>query len=80
LKILRRFHSLVTALSFALLLLPGVGSVGAQERIRIAPSSPGLASWPIQLAVREGMFSREGLTVEIIVMRTNTGVRGISHR
>ena len=51
--------------------------VGAQERIRIAPSSPGLASWPIQLAAKEGFFAREGLSVEIIVMRTNTGVAAL---
>ena len=76
LRILGGFRPLVTAASCALLfLLPGAASVGAQERIRIAPSSPGLASWPIRLAVREGMFSREGLSVEIIVMRTNTGSR-----
>jgi NitT/TauT family transport system substrate-binding protein len=78
LRTLGGFRLLVTAASWALLfLLPGAASVGAQERIRIAPSSPGLASWPIQLAVREGMFSREGLSVEIIVMRTNTGVAAL---
>jgi NitT/TauT family transport system substrate-binding protein len=50
----------------------------AQERVRISPSSPGLASWPVQLAAKEGFFAREGLTVEIIVMRTNTGVAALA--
>ncbi len=50
----------------------------AQERVRISPSSPGLASWPVQLAAKEGFFAREGLTAEIIVMRTNTGVAALA--
>jgi ABC-type nitrate/sulfonate/bicarbonate transport system substrate-binding protein len=50
----------------------------AQERVRISPSSPGLASWPVQLAAKEGFFTREGLTAEIIVMRTNTGVAALA--
>jgi ABC-type nitrate/sulfonate/bicarbonate transport system substrate-binding protein len=49
----------------------------AQEKIRISPSSPGLASWPVHLAAKEGFFSREGLTAEIIVMRTNTGIAAL---
>ena len=49
----------------------------AQEKLRIAPSSPGLASWPLQLAAREGFFAKEGLTAEIIVMRTNTGIAAL---
>ena len=49
----------------------------AQEKLRIAPSSPGLASWPVQLAAREGFFAKEGLTAEIIVMRTNTGIAAL---
>ncbi len=50
---------------------------GAQERIRIAPSSPGLAAWPMHLAAKEGFFAREGLSPEIIVMRTNTGIAAL---
>lgn len=53
-------------------------STDAQERIRLSPSSPGLASWPVQLAAKEGFFSREGLTAKIIVMRTNTGVAALA--
>lgn len=49
----------------------------AQEKLRISPSSPGLASWPVQLAAREGFFAKEGLTPEIIVMRTNTGIAAL---
>src|SRR5246127_2147184 len=49
----------------------------AQERIRIAPSSPGLATWPIHVASKEGFFAREGLSAEIIVMRTNTGIAAL---
>jgi ABC-type nitrate/sulfonate/bicarbonate transport system substrate-binding protein len=49
----------------------------AQERVRIAPSSPGLAAWPVQFAAKEGFFAREGLSPEIIVMRTNTGVAAL---
>ncbi len=50
---------------------------GARERIRIAPSSPGLAAWPMHLAAKEGFFAREGLSPEIIVMRTNTGIAAL---
>jgi NitT/TauT family transport system substrate-binding protein len=50
---------------------------GAEERIRIAPSSPGLAAWPIHLAAKEGFFAREGFSPEIIVMRTNTGIAAL---
>ncbi len=50
----------------------------AQDKLRISPSSPGLASWPVQLAAKEGLFAREGLTAEIIVMRTNTGVAALA--
>jgi ABC-type nitrate/sulfonate/bicarbonate transport system substrate-binding protein len=49
----------------------------AQEKIRIAPSSPGLATWPIHVASKEGFFAREGLSAEIIVMRTNTGIAAL---
>ena len=49
----------------------------AQEKIRIAPSSPGLATWPIHVASKEGFFAREGLSTEIIVMRTNTGIAAL---
>src|SRR5678815_5921907 len=51
--------------------------VAGQERLRISPSSPGLASWPVHLAAREGLFSREGLSSEIIVMRTNAGIAAL---
>ncbi|MBI4524341.1 MAG: ABC transporter substrate-binding protein [Deltaproteobacteria bacterium] len=49
----------------------------AQEKIRIAPSSPGLSAWPIHLAAKEGFFDREGLRAEVIVMRTNTGIAAL---
>ncbi len=52
-------------------------SAPAQEKLRISPSSPGLASWPVHLAAKEGFFSREGLGSEIIVMRTNTGIAAL---
>lgn len=51
--------------------------VHAQERMRVAPSSPGLAAWPVHLAAKEGFFAREGLSPEIIVMRTNTGIAAL---
>jgi ABC-type nitrate/sulfonate/bicarbonate transport system substrate-binding protein len=54
-----------------------VQRIGAQEKVRIAPSSPGLAAWPMHLAAREGFFVREGLNPEIIVMRTNTGIAAL---
>ena len=54
-----------------------IGYATAQEKIRIAPSSPGLAAWPIHLAAKEGFFAREGLSPEIIVMRTNTGIAAL---
>jgi NitT/TauT family transport system substrate-binding protein len=49
----------------------------AQERIRIAPSSPGLAAWPVHLATKEKFFASEGLDAEIIVMRTNVGIAAL---
>jgi len=52
-------------------------SAPAQEKLRISPSSPGLASWPVHLAAKEGFFTREGLSSEIIVMRTNTGIAAL---
>ncbi len=54
-----------------------IHSLRAQELIRIAPSSPGLAAWPMHLAAKQGFFAREGLSPEIIVMRTNTGVAAL---
>jgi NitT/TauT family transport system substrate-binding protein len=64
-------------ISIGLIVLTFVATVSAQEKLRIAPSSPGLASWPVQLAAKEGFFAKEGLTAEIIVMRTNTGVTAL---
>ena len=49
----------------------------AQEKIRIAPSSPGLSAWPVHLAAKEKFFAGEGLDVEIIVMRTNVGIAAL---
>jgi NitT/TauT family transport system substrate-binding protein len=56
---------------------PFAAELAAQEKIRIAPSSPGLAAWPMHLGAKEGFFAREGLTPEIIVMRTNTGIAAL---
>ena len=73
-------HCLIAGLSVSLFLIQlvlQIHSLGAQERIRIAPSSPGLAAWPMHLAAKEGFFAREGLGPEIIVMRTNTGVAAL---
>jgi NitT/TauT family transport system substrate-binding protein len=52
-------------------------SLSAQEKIRIAPSSPGLSAWPVHLAAKEKFFAREGLDAEIIVMRTNVGIAAL---
>jgi NitT/TauT family transport system substrate-binding protein len=56
---------------------PFGAGLAAQEKIRIAPSSPGLAAWPMHLGAKEGFFAREGLMPEIIVMRTNTGIAAL---
>ena len=64
-------------LPILLVFLAFVSTVSAQDKLRVAPSSPGLASWPVQLAVKEGFFAKEGLTAEIIVMRTNTGIAAL---
>ena len=53
------------------------GIACAQEKVRIAPSSPGLSAWPVHLAAREGFFAQTGLNAEVIVMRTNTGIAAL---
>ena len=68
---------LVVASLLSVSFLFQVQRIGAQERVRIAPSSPGLAAWPMHLAAKEGFFAREGLNSEIIVMRTNTGIAAL---
>ena len=74
----RRFiFWLVVASLLSVSFLFQVQRIGAQEKVRIAPSSPGLAAWPMHLAAREGFFVREGLNPEIIVMRTNTGIAAL---
>jgi ABC-type nitrate/sulfonate/bicarbonate transport system substrate-binding protein len=52
-------------------------AASAQEKIRIAPSSPGLSAWPVHLAAKEKFFAGEGLDAEIIVMRTNVGIAAL---
>jgi hypothetical protein len=47
----------------------------AQEKIRIAPSSPGLSAWPVHLAAKEN-FCRRG-SRRRIVMRTNVGIAAL---
>lgn len=64
-------------ISIGLIVLTFAANVSAQDKLRISPSSPGLASWPVHLAAKEGFFTREGLTSEIIVMRTNTGIAAL---
>jgi len=71
------FVWLIIALLLSCELLLPVPSLRAQERIRIAPSSPGLSAWPIHLAAKDGFFAREGLSAEVIVMRTNTGIAAL---
>ena len=74
----RRFiFWLVVASLLSVSFLFQVQRIGAQERVRIAPSSPGLAAWPMHLGAKEGFFAREGLSPEIIVMRTNTGIAAL---
>jgi len=62
----------------ALLLLWALSADALAEKTRIAPSSPGLSAWPIHLAAKEGLFAREDLDVEIIVMRTNVGILALT--
>jgi ABC-type nitrate/sulfonate/bicarbonate transport system substrate-binding protein len=71
-------RNLVIAVFGLVVILVNFNPITAQERVRISPSSPGLASWPVQLAAKEGFFAREGLTAEVIVMRTNTGVAALA--
>jgi NitT/TauT family transport system substrate-binding protein len=70
---IRAAYFLTIAFAFAIC----VATVTAQDKLRISPSSPGLASWPVHLAAKEGFFTREGLSSEIIVMRTNTGIAAL---
>jgi NitT/TauT family transport system substrate-binding protein len=69
-------YSTIAFLFAVLFACPSV-QIAAQERIRVAPSSPGLAAWPVHLAAKEGFFVREGLNPEVIVMRTNTGIAAL---
>jgi NitT/TauT family transport system substrate-binding protein len=69
--------SMVVFIAHCFLLLLALSPVAAQEKIRIAPSSPGLSAWPVHLAAKEKFFAREGLDVEIIVMRTNVGIAAL---
>jgi NitT/TauT family transport system substrate-binding protein len=66
------------SLAAALSLLCVLSADASAEKTRIAPSSPGLSAWPIHLAAKEGFFAREGLDVEIIVMRTNVGILALT--
>ncbi len=75
--VLRRRRQASIVILFLTHLFFQLPSAEAQERIRIAPSSPGLAAWPMHLAAKEGFFAREGLSPEIIVMRTNTGIAAL---
>jgi ABC-type nitrate/sulfonate/bicarbonate transport system substrate-binding protein len=59
------------------IVISSLAAASAQEKIRIAPSSPGLAAWPVHLAAREKFFAAEGLDAEIIVMRTNVGIAAL---
>ena len=70
---MRCFRSIAAVLLISRIL----PSIAAQEKIRIAPSSPGLAAWPVHLAAKEGFFAVKGLSAEIIVMRTNTGIAAL---
>ena len=71
------FRELFLILGPIVVLLLSSGIVFAQEKVRIAPSSPGLSAWPVHLAAKEGFFAQEGLSAEIIVMRTNTGIAAL---
>jgi len=72
-RMIALFASLIVLVQVA----SNVDEIAAQEKIRIVPSSPGLAAWPMHLAAKEGDFAREGLNPEIIVMRTNTGIAAL---
>src|SRR5262249_28571194 len=61
----------------ALIVIFPSAAASAQEKIRIAPSSPGLAAWPVHLAAKEKFFAAEGLDAEVIVMRTNVGIAAL---
>ena len=61
----------------ALIVIFLTAAASAQEKIRIAPSSPGLAAWPVHLAAKAKFFAAEGLDAEVIVMRTNVGIAAL---
>ena len=42
------------------ILLVIITFVFAQDMRRISPSSPGLASWPVHLAAKDGLFALKG--------------------
>ncbi len=47
-------------LPILLVFITFVSTVFAQDMLRTSPSSPGLASWPVQLAAKEGLFALKG--------------------
>ena len=53
-RMIALFASLIVLVQVA----SNVDEIAAQEKIRIAPSSPGLAAWPLHLAAKEGYIAR----------------------
>src|SRR5262249_60741423 len=49
----------------ALILIFLTSAASAQEKILIAPSSPGLAAWPVQLSATQKIFAAEGRYHEV---------------
>jgi len=64
-------------LCVTLLLIFIPGRASPLDETRIALSSPGLAAWPIHVAFKKDFFRREGLEVQVIVMRTDVGVAAL---
>jgi sulfonate transport system substrate-binding protein len=61
-------------LGLLFLLLFPVGSIVAQESIKIGYPSTSYTTLPIVIAVRNGFFAQEGLRVELIRMAPNISI------
>ncbi len=78
---LQRAHQIGTSVAFFFLWLLGLGffdPAAAAEKVRFAVPVIAVQYAPIFLGIREGLFAREGLEIEIHVMRTDMALTALN--